>query len=183
MRYLVDVNGVRRDVSVAAAVATAEPVVPDARRSEDGSEARDGTPGGATLDPSSGTPARTLRIGERVIRVMLHSREGRGRYVLEIEGHRYTVEALDERTRVIQEMTARNAPPSGPPPIVAPMPGLVVRVNVQVGDQVSAGESVIVMEAMKMENELRAVAAGTVKAVMAAAGTPVEKGTRLIELE
>ncbi|MGI8508546.1 MAG: acetyl-CoA carboxylase biotin carboxyl carrier protein subunit [Gemmatimonadaceae bacterium] len=179
MRYLVDVNGVRRDVSVTGAVATTEPVVADSGRSEDGSDA----PGGATLDPFSGTPARTLRIGERVMRVMLHSREGRGRYVLEIEGHRYTVEALDERTRVIQEMVARNAPPSGPAPIVAPMPGLIVRVNVQIGDQVSAGESVIVMEAMKMENELRASAAGRVKTVKASPGTPVEKGTILIELE
>lgn len=179
MKYLVDVNGVRRNVSVAGAVAMAEPAVTDSRGSEDGSEA----PAGATLDPSSGTPARTLRIGERVIRVMLHSREGRGRYILEIEGHRYTVEALDERTRVIQEMAARNAPPSGPAPIVAPMPGLVVRVNVKPGDQVSAGESVIVMEAMKMENELRASAAGTVKTVKASPGTPVEKGTVLIELE
>lgn len=179
MRYLVDVNGARRDVSVVAAVATAEPALADARGSADGREA----PGGAMLDPSSGTPARTLRIGDRAIRVMLHSREGRGRYVLEIEGHRYTVEALDERTRVIQEMAARNAPPSGPAPIVAPMPGLVVRVNVQPGDQVSVGESVIVMEAMKMENELRASAAGTVKTVKASPGTPVEKGTILIELE
>lgn len=173
MRYLVDVNGARHDVAVAGRVATSEPA----------ESAPDSTAATATLDPSAGTPARTLRIGGRVVRVVVHGREGRGRYVLEIEGHRYTVEALDERTRVIRELTARNAPPSGPAPIVAPMPGLVVRVNVQPGDIVSAGQSVVVMEAMKMENELRAAAAGTVRSVKATPGTPVEKGTVLIELE
>jgi pyruvate carboxylase subunit B len=63
------------------------------------------------------------------------------------------------------------------------MPGLVVRVNVAVGDTVVAGQGVLVMEAMKMENELRASADATVKAVRATQGTAVEKGTVLIELE
>ncbi len=174
MKYLVDVNGSRRDVDVAAGVA-ANDASPD--------DALDSEAAGATLDPSAGTPARTLRIGDRVVRVVVHAREGKGSYVLDIDGHRYTVEALDERTRVIQEMTARNAPPSGPAPIVAPMPGLVVRVNVQAGDDVTAGQSVVVMEAMKMENELRAAAAGRVKTVRTAPGTPVEKGAILIDLE
>lgn len=174
MKYLVDVNGLPRDVDVVGAVATTD------LASNDGT---DSSASAATLDPFAGTPARTLRIGDRVVRVVVHAREGKGRYVLGIGGHRYTVEALDERTRVIQEMTARNAPPSGPAPIVAPMPGLVVRVNVQAGDQVSAGQSVVVMEAMKMENELRSAAAGTVRTVRTTPGTAVEKGTVLIELE
>jgi biotin carboxyl carrier protein len=63
------------------------------------------------------------------------------------------------------------------------MPGLVVRVNVAVGDAVTAGQGVLVMEAMKMENELRASSAATVKSVRVAQGTAVEKGTVLIELE
>jgi pyruvate carboxylase subunit B len=63
------------------------------------------------------------------------------------------------------------------------MPGLVVRVNVQPGDEVQAGQGLVVMEAMKMENELRAPAAGRVRAILAAPGTAVEKGAVLIELE
>ncbi len=174
MKYVVDVNGSRREVDVTVSTATTH-LAPD--------EVANSAIIAATLDPSAGTPARTLRIGDRVVRVVLHAREGKGRYLLDIDGHRYTVEALDERTRVIQEMTARNAPPSGPAPIVAPMPGLVVRVNVQPGDEVSAGQSVVVMEAMKMENELRAASAGMVKVVKATPGTAVEKGTVLVELE
>ena len=63
------------------------------------------------------------------------------------------------------------------------MPGLIVRVNVEPGDRVQAGQGLVVMEAMKMENELRAQAAGTVKAVHAVAGNAVEKGALLVELE
>jgi pyruvate carboxylase subunit B len=63
------------------------------------------------------------------------------------------------------------------------MPGLVVRVQVEAGAAVAAGSGVVVLEAMKMENELRAPAAGRVRAILAAPGTAVEKGAVLIELE
>jgi biotin carboxyl carrier protein len=63
------------------------------------------------------------------------------------------------------------------------MPGLIVRVNVTVGDEVQAGQAVVAIEAMKMENELRTSAAGRVTAVAVQPGTPVEKGMILIELE
>ena len=61
------------------------------------------------------------------------------------------------------------------------MPGLIVRVSVAAGDSVQAGQGLVVMEAMKMENELRAHGAGTVKAVHVEAGKAVEKGTVLVE--
>jgi pyruvate carboxylase subunit B len=166
MKYLVDVNGARQSVVT------------------DGGAARVGELGeSATLDPADSIPVRTLRMGDRVVRVVVHSREGRGRYALDIDGHRYHVEALGERARAIQELAAKSAPPAGPAPVIAPMPGLIVRVNVAVGDTVAAGQGVLVMEAMKMENELRASAAATVKTVRVVQGTAVEKGTVLIELE
>ena len=60
---------------------------------------------------------------------------------------------------------------------------MIVRIAVAVGDTVQAGQGLIVMEAMKMENELRAASAGTVKAILAREGTAVEKGALLLELE
>jgi pyruvate carboxylase subunit B len=63
------------------------------------------------------------------------------------------------------------------------MPGMIVRVNVEVGARVHPGQGLVVMEAMKMENELRALAEATVKAVHAQPGAAVEKGALLIELE
>jgi pyruvate carboxylase subunit B len=62
------------------------------------------------------------------------------------------------------------------------MPGLVVRIHVAVGDAVVAGQGLVAMEAMKMENELKAAGAGTVRAILVEPGQAVEKGTVLVEL-
>jgi biotin carboxyl carrier protein len=63
------------------------------------------------------------------------------------------------------------------------MPGRVVRVLVQAGDEVTARQGVVVVEAMKMENELRSPKAGRVKEVAVAAGTSVEAGRTLLVIE
>ena len=66
--------------------------------------------------------------------------------------------------------------------VKAPMPGLVVRVEVSEGQVVEIGEGLVVVEAMKMENELRALHKGVVEAVHVRAGDRVEKGTPLVTL-
>jgi pyruvate carboxylase subunit B len=63
------------------------------------------------------------------------------------------------------------------------MPGLIVRVEVAPGQTVTAGQGVVIMEAMKMENELRAESDGVVARVHVTAGQPVEKGAVLMEFE
>ena len=130
-----------------------------------------------------GTPVRMLTVGDEVHRIIVRRGATRGRYTLWVDGFRHEVEALDERMRAIRELAGATAGPTGPAPLVAPMPGMVVRVQVQVGDVVQPGQGLVVMEAMKMENELRATAAATVKAVVVQPGTAVEKGALLIELE
>ncbi len=137
----------------------------------------------AHVSDVEGTPVRMLTIGDEVHRVVARRGATRGRYTLWLDGFRYEVEALDERTRAIRELSAASREASGPAPLIAPMPGMIVRVGVQVGDAVQPGQSLVVMEAMKMENELRATSAGTVKAVLAVVGMAVEKGAVLLELE
>ncbi|MEK6254015.1 MAG: acetyl-CoA carboxylase biotin carboxyl carrier protein subunit, partial [Gemmatimonadales bacterium] len=65
----------------------------------------------------------------------------------------------------------------------APMPGLIVRVEVQEGQEVEKGDSLVVMEAMKMENELRADAPGLVLSIEVEAGQAVERDAVLLKLE
>lgn len=166
MKYSVDVNGNRIDVALDGAAVTV-----------------DGTRVEAHLRELEGTPVRLVSIGDAVHRVVVRRGESRGRYVLWIDGHRYDVEALDERTRAIRDLSGAAAAASGPAPLRAPMPGLVVRVSVKPGDRVEAGQGLVVMEAMKMENELRSSAAGTVRAVHAQSGSAVDKGALLVELE
>jgi pyruvate carboxylase subunit B len=137
----------------------------------------------AELSDIEGSPVRMVKIGTHVYRVVAEKRQGRGRYTLWVDGYRFETEALDERTRAIRDLSAANAAPTGPAPIIAPMPGLIIRVNVQPGDEIEAGHGVVVMEAMKMENELRATTAGRVKSVQVTPGTAVERGALLVELE
>jgi len=170
MKFIVDLNGERHEVSVDGDSVTV-----------------DGEVTTAHLEDVEGTPVRLVTLGTEVHRIVARrgSSRGssRGSYTLWVDGYRFDGEALDERTRAIRDITTESSKPSGPAPVVAPMPGLIVRVNVAVGDEVQAGQGLVVMEAMKMENELRAAAAGRVKSITAAPGTAVEKGTVLVELE
>ena len=142
----------------------------------------DGRPVRAALADVEGTPVHLVSIGDDVHRVVVRRHEGRGQYRLWLDGFTYEVEALDERTRTIRDLTAASAGPAGPAPLVAPMPGLIVRVSVSPGDEVAAGQGIVAMEAMKMENELRVTGAGVVSAVHVTPGRAVEKGMVLVEL-
>jgi pyruvate carboxylase subunit B len=166
VKYVVEVGAERVEVELDEDAATVDGVAAPVR-----------------LIDVPGTPVRLVTVGERVHRVIARRHDARGRYTLWVDGHRYEAEALDERTRAIHDMTAQSARAAGPAPLVAPMPGLVVRVTVAPGDEVQAGQGLVVMEAMKMENELRAPAAGRVARVHAAPGTAVEKGTVLVEID
>jgi biotin carboxyl carrier protein len=143
----------------------------------------DGSASVAHLNEVEGTPVRMVTIGDEVHRVVARRGATRGRFTLWLDGFRYEVEALDERTRAIRALSGAATEASGPAPLIAPMPGMIVRISVEVGDNVQAGQGLIVMEAMKMENELRATSAGTVKAILAREGAAVEKGAMLLELE
>jgi biotin carboxyl carrier protein len=166
VKYIVDLAGERTEVDL------------------DSGEARIGDDvTTASLTELEATPVHLASIGNEVHRVVVRSGPGRGSYTIWMGGYRFAVEALDERTRAIRDITAKGSPPSGPAPVVAPMPGLIIRITVKPGDEVTAGQGVVAMEAMKMENELRAPAAGRVRAVLVEPGMPVEKGAVLIELE
>ena len=105
-----------------------------------------------------------------------------GVWDLHVQGARHRVDVVDERTRAIRSMTGQGAAARGPAPIKAPMPGLITRVEVAAGDTVLAGQGVIVIEAMKMENELRVDADAIVEQVLVAPGQAVEKGAVLVQL-
>lgn len=164
MNYIVEIGGRRLEVGI-----------------DGDSITIDGERASAHLADIEGTPVRLVTLGSAVHRVTAERGASRGRYTLRMDGWRYEVEALDERTRAIRDLTVASAP-SGPAPLKAPMPGLIVRVTVGVGDAVQAGQGLVVMEAMKMENELRAPAAGVVTAVHVAPGAAVDKGALLVEL-
>jgi biotin carboxyl carrier protein len=140
-----------------------------------------GTTRRATLRAIAGTPSRQLLVDGRPTVLTIRS-SARGQWTLAVAGDRWEAEVVDERTRHIRSLTATANAARGPATLRAPMPGLVVRVLVEQGQEVAPGAGIVVLEAMKMENELKAPAAGVVGAVRVAAGAPVEKGQVLVEL-
>lgn len=142
----------------------------------------DGTHIAADLSHVPDTLLTNLLLDGRSFRILAEPGDGAG-WTLHLRGRRYEVEAVDERTHAVREMTGGAAKEGGARPIRAPMPGLVVRVEVKEGDRVEAGQGVVIVEAMKMENELRADATALVARVHIRAGQTVEKGQLLIDME
>jgi pyruvate carboxylase subunit B len=127
------------------------------------------------------SPVRSVLIDGASRRVAVR-RVAEGVWDLQLGSRGYRAEVVDERTRVIREMTGIGAAAVGPRPIRAPMPGMVVRVEVAEGDVVRAGQGIVIVEAMKMENELLAEAAAVVRRVHVREGEPVEKDQLLVDL-
>jgi biotin carboxyl carrier protein len=136
----------------------------------------------ASLGSIPGTPLRQLLLDGEPATISMASL-GRGRWALVQRGERTELEVLDERAQHIRNLTTAGDQRRIVPVLKAPMPGLVVRVQVQPGDRVTPGAGLVVLEAMKMENELKAQAAAVVKTVRVAAGEAVEKGQVLLEFD
>ena len=140
----------------------------------------DGVVVGVDLAGIKGTSVRSLLMDDDSYQ-LLARREGKGHWDLHLQGRRLQAEVLDERTMAIREITTVASGPMGPTPVRAPMPGLVVRVDVAVDDIVTAGQGVAIVEAMKMENELTADVNARVTAVLVAQGDAVERDQVLVE--
>jgi biotin carboxyl carrier protein len=141
-----------------------------------------GDPHTATLGAVAGTPLRQLLLDARPTTLAVESL-GRGRWALTAAGERSEVEVLDERARHIRSLTNGAGRQHVAPVLKAPMPGLVLRVQASAGQSVAQGAGLVVLEAMKMENELKAPASAVVKAVRVQPGEAVEKGQVLVEFE
>ncbi len=136
----------------------------------------------AHLAAVPGTPLYHLLLGGESWTVAAQELDAAGRWALGVVGERVEVEVVDERTRQIEALTGKRPVAAGSAVVRAPMPGLVVRLDVTAGQRVEAGAGLVVVEAMKMENELRAPRAAVVEAVHVAAGEAVEKGAPLVTL-
>jgi pyruvate carboxylase subunit B len=151
------------------------------RIAKDGTEV-DGHPLEVELAPRGLGPLRSVRVEGRSYRI-LPDRNGSGGWSLECGGTRYRAEVMNPGEVALRRIRAAAPDSGGPPPLRAPMPGLVIRVEVAVGDLVEVGTGIMIVEAMKMENELKALGAGKVRAVHAREGQAVEKDQVLVEFE
>ncbi len=139
-----------------------------------------GRPAVAHLTVVPGTPLRHLLLDGASLTLAADA-GAPGEWGVLVHGSRVEARVVDERTRHIQGLTGTGAGQAAAGQLKAPMPGLVVRVLVAAGQPVAPGQGLIVLEAMKMENELRAAAAGVVRDVRVQPGEAVDKGQLLVE--
>jgi len=105
--------------------------------------------------------------------------EKNGGYLVMIDGRQVLVELGDFRTALRQAHQGQQ----GTAQVRAPMPGKVIRVLLKDGDSVQANQGILVMEAMKMQNEIKSPKNGTVKRIGVTAGSAVNSGDLLAEVE
>lgn len=103
-----------------------------------------------------------------------------GGYDILLGGRRYIGQVLDERALLMANRKGNTKANSGE--VHSPMPGLIVLVTVQLGDLVTEGQTVVILESMKMQNELKAPRAGVVEQVHTVQGKTVEKGALLLHI-
>lgn len=103
-------------------------------------------------------------------------------YEIHLGGERFEVKVEDERTKKLAGLV-RGSAHSGEASVQAPMPGLVVGMPVEVGAQVEAGQTVAVLEAMKMENDLTSPISGKIKEIRVSTGQTVDLGQTLVIIE
>lgn len=103
--------------------------------------------------------------------------------VVTLRGRRIPVSVRTWRERVLAEAESAAAAHHGPVEVRATLPGLVVAVAVEAGDEVDAGTALLTIEAMKMQNEVRAPRAGRILEVSVRSGQPVATGAPLVRLE
>jgi glutaconyl-CoA/methylmalonyl-CoA decarboxylase subunit gamma len=120
----------------------------------------------------------------------------KGTFVLvEVNGIDYGVELEVEeklnvqfvrsnKTKPTLTTLTKNTPkqPAVPGSVIAPIPGLVLRIMVKEGDEVNIGDTILILEAMKMESEIASTAAGKVKNINVREGASVQEGDSLIEV-
>ena len=104
-------------------------------------------------------------------------------FTLKINGQVMVLEAKDQYDLLLEKMGIAGGASSKATKLKAPMPGKVLEVMVQPGQIVAKGEGLLILEAMKMENMLKAEQEGTVKSVNVLVGDAVEKNNALIEFE
>jgi acetyl/propionyl-CoA carboxylase alpha subunit len=171
MTFEIEVNGRTRTIAVERAAHGRYHVVVDGRPHEVDA-ARVGNFGLSMLLDREAGLSREVQVAPG---------GGRGEWLVTIDGRIATGSV--NRGRTSRGAADSGTSAAGEQTVAAPMPGRVVRVLVKPGDDVAARQGVVVIEAMKMENELRSPKAGRVKDVHVTPGTSVEAGRVLVVIE
>ncbi len=130
----------------------------------------------------SGQPLYSLIIDGKSYEAYVYEREAPGEWEVLLLGRQYPIKVEDERERRLRSAIGRRVEAGGEFHLKAPMPGLVVSVPVSEGQQVEKGQVLIILESMKMQNELKAPRRGTVARIRVKPGESVEQKQTLLSV-
>jgi len=133
----------------------------------------------ATVLPLNHNGLQLLRRGKRALEVYLSSHEDDTYQMLMLGGRRITTRVTDSARKRIQAGAAQEYSRD----LLAPMHGLVVDVSVKQGQEVEIGQTLVVLESMKMQMQLRSPRSGKVNLVSVQPGSQVEKGALLVQFD
>jgi len=128
---------------------------------------------------SLGPSLYSVITNDRSLEVVIDEEAGQVNVML--GGRLYETQVLDERALMMAQRKGGLTFDSGE--VNAPMPGLIVAVQVEAGQEVSQGQTVVILESMKMQNELKSPIDGVVTSVKVEAGQTVDKNAALVEIE
>lgn len=167
--YYIEINGRKLEIEISANDAITEITV-------------DGRTTSVDFRRRSNSNSVSLLIDNRSHLVDI--RHDNDRYQVHSGSQVFDVLVMDERSASIRELIGEHASKrKDRGEIRAPMPGLVVKLNAGVGDQITCGQGVIVVEAMKMENEIPAPISGTIESIKVKPGMAVDKGDILLVIK
>lgn len=145
---------------------------------------------GTITSPATGRTFRCSHVDPHSVSIvqdgqpLLVSFHGKnGEFTAVSDGHAFTVAVQTEREALLRKYARAASTQKQHVQIRAPMPAMVVKVLVGPGQEITVGQSLVVLEAMKMENEIKSHSAGRIKEVYVVAGKPIEKGELLLEFE
>ncbi len=125
-----------------------------------------------------GSGVTSLLINQRSLEAVVEEQDGIWQVL--IRGEQYPVLVTDERMHRLSKARGSFTAPDGEVVVKSPMPGTIIAVPVGEGDMVQEGDKIVILESMKMENELRAPRDGLVTHVKVEVGAGVEKGQVLV---
>ena len=140
---------------------------------------------GDSLDflPAGPEKWHVLLEGKSYTAELLHSDYTSKSFTFRINGSNYTVQLADRFDQLVEKMGLSKQGSAKIKEIKAPMPGLVLEIQVSEGQEVTKGQSLLILEAMKMENMIKSPGDGTVKRIFVDTGKPVDKNQLLIEFD
>jgi biotin carboxyl carrier protein len=134
-----------------------------------------------------------IKIGEKKFHAIINNQsltlelgsidETGKNFTVLINGVKYQVGVQNQYDALLKQLGMDKLASGKVNAIKAPMPGMVLRINVKVGDEVKKGDGLLVLEAMKMENVIKSTTDGVIKKINFAEKTAVEKGAVLVEFE